>query len=107
MANAANVKTPAAATAAVYTHALVAGKKAKIDGVTVSYGATPTGGNLLIESPTGTTIFSTDIPTAGTFTICPPNGFTGNAGNEMVVTLASGGGSVVGKLVVHNPRSEK
>lgn len=60
-----------------------------------SYSAAPTGGRLSITDD-GNSIFDVDITAAGPggFQICLP----GTAGKDMVVTLAGGGGAIVGKL---------
>lgn len=90
---------PAAATAATKTVAAVTGVVHEIIGIEWSYDAAPTGGNLKIESPSGTAIFQVDITAAG------PGQFNwdtrskkGAVGQDVIVTLASGAGAVVGKL---------
>jgi hypothetical protein len=103
MANADNVKTPAAATAATYTIAAVAGHKNSIQKIFYSYSAAPTGGRLLVESPSGTTIFDTDITAAGPGSVdFGKNPLIGGTNSALIVTLASGAGAVAGKLVVHD-----
>lgn len=103
MANADNVKTPAAATAAVYTIAAVVGHKNSIRRIFYSYTAAPTGGRLLVESPSGTTIFDMDITAAGPGNVdFGKNPLMGGTNNALIVTLASGAGAVAGKLVVHD-----
>ncbi len=52
-ANAPGVVTPAAATAAVYNAAAVAGFKNTMEGIAWSYSAAPTGGRLSVECPVG------------------------------------------------------
>lgn len=104
---AADVHAPSAATAAVVTYAAEAGKKHCISGVAWSYSAAPTGGNLKIEDVSGTTIFSIDITAAGPGIITFPIPKKSAAVNTaMIVTLASGAGSVVGKLSVLNHWTE-
>ena len=88
---------PAAATAAVVTIAAVANRKHWIHNIQWSYSADPTGGRLTITSG-GVTKFDVDITTSG------PGGFgleiVGGVNEEIVITLASGAGAVVGKLNV-------
>lgn len=88
---------PAAATAAVITLAAVANRQHAIHDIHYSYDATPTGGNILITDD-GTTVFDLDIPAAGEKHL--PIGLRGDFGAAVVITLASGGGAVQGKLHV-------
>jgi hypothetical protein len=89
------VHVPAAATAAVITIAAVANRKHWIHNIQWSYSADPTGGRITITSG-GVTKFDVDVTTGG------PGGFgleiVGGVNEEIVITLASGGGTVVGKL---------
>jgi len=102
-AAAADVNAPAQATAAVITLAAVAGKKHIISQITYSYSATPTGGNLKVEDVSGTTVFNVDVPAAGVGQIFFRQPLRGAAANTaMIITLASGAGTVVGKVnVIH------
>ncbi len=103
----ADVHAPAAATAAVVTYTAVADKKHVITGVAWSYSATPTGGNLQIEDVAGTVVFSVDISAGGPGVIVFPHPKRSAAVNTaMIVTLASGAGTVVGKANVTNHWSE-
>ena len=96
---AANVNAPAQATAAVITYAAVVGQRHVVGQIVCSYSATPTGGNLKIEDVSGNTIFSVDIPAAGVFVFPFPVPLRAAAQNTaMIITLASGAGTVVGKL---------
>lgn len=63
-----------------------------------SYGATPTGGRLLIESPPGKTICDFDITAAGPGVLTPE--VAGGEGATLVGTLYPGGSGVVGKLTL-------
>jgi hypothetical protein len=100
---AADVHAPAAATAAVVTYAAVAAKKHYIYSITWSYSAAPTGGNLKIEDVSGTTVFTTDITAAGPGQLTFARPIVSSAVNTaMIVTLASGGGAVVGKVSVQH-----
>lgn len=93
----AKTHSPAAATAAVITLPAIPGVKHQIEHVSWSYDAAPTGGNLKIESPSGTTIFEIDITAAGPGFI-PFSGscITGAVGAALIITLASGAGAVSG-----------
>jgi hypothetical protein len=93
-----NVHAPAAATAAVLTFAAVEGKRYVLRGVEWSYSATPTGGNIKVENGSGVTVFNADVPAAGANSIVFEPPIVGSPNTALVVTLASGAGSVVGKV---------
>lgn len=95
-----NLHAPTAATAATLTKAAGgAGTYHTIRGVDVSYDSTPTGGAFTIEDVSGTTVYSVAIPAAGLYQIRWPRAIKSAAANTaMIFTLASGGGSVVGRL---------
>jgi hypothetical protein len=96
---AADVHAPAAATAAVVTYAAVTGKKHYLYGVTWSYSAAPTGGNLKVEDVSGTTVLTADITAAGPGQlIFDPPIVSSIVNTALIITLASGAGTVVGKL---------
>lgn len=98
-ASASDVHAPAAATAAVVSYAAAgSGISHCVGQVSWSYSATPTGGNIKIEDGSGNTVFSMDItdPGPGTITFKPPK--KGTTNTLLKITLASGAGSVVGKL---------
>lgn len=78
-----------------------AGTSHVLGGIFWSYNTTPTNGKLTIADG-ATTVFEIDIPTAGAGFIpfLPPRIYT--AGNTLTITLAGGGGSVVGKLNVNH-----
>lgn len=98
---------PTSATAAVVTYAAVAGQYHVIRGIAYSYDSTPTGGNLKVEDVSGTTVFSVDIPAAGAGVITFPIPLRSAAVNTaLIVTLASGAGSVVGKVNVFGHTTE-
>lgn len=106
LASTADVHAPASATAAVVTYAADATKSHKITGVAWSYiGATPVGGNLKIEDGTDT-VFTIDINQSG------PGEFTfsqmkkGSINKDLVITLASGGTGVTGKVSILGHRLE-
>lgn len=96
--SAGQLHTPAANTAAVITLAATAGKRHYIFLIMWSYNATPTAGNLKIEEPTGTTVFSVDIASAGPDVIAYT--LRGDINTELKVTLAAAGAAVTGKLQV-------
>jgi hypothetical protein len=89
---------PAAATAAVITLAADASQFHVLDWVAWSYDDTPTAG-LLTITIAGTTVFSASITDKGPgiFNFYHPF-YTITKNQAMVITLASGGGSVSGKL---------
>lgn len=91
------VHHPAADTAAVVTIEAVAGRQHVVQMVQWSYSTSPTGGSLTI-AVAGSTVWKVDITASG------PGGFsmpiTGGTNQEIVVTLATGTGSCVGKLNV-------
>lgn len=96
-----DVNAPVADTAAVVTYAAgTNGQCHHISGLTWSYSAAPTGGNIKVEDGAGNTVFSLDITAAGVgfFIFDPVKRGTANA--AMTITLAAGGGSVVGKLSI-------
>lgn len=92
------IHVPASNTAAVVTLTALAGQRRIINAVQWSYTAAPTGGRLTISD--GTTRFDVDITAAGPggFGLCIP----GDAGTEVVITLAAGGAGIVGKLNVQS-----
>ena len=95
----ADVHAPAAATPAVITYSATASVAHTIEGVSYSYaGATdPVGGNLKIEDG-ATTVFSIDIPLKGERTIYFPTPRKISVNANMVITLASGGAGITGKV---------
>lgn len=88
------VHAPAADTAAVITLTGVAGSRHVIDVIHASYSATPTGGGITIVSGVDT-ILSVDIPDLYKDIRGP---FLGGVGETVVITLAAGSGTVVGKV---------
>lgn len=67
-----------------------------------SYTAAPTGGQLTIQDVSGTTVFQMAIVAGGPgvfdFEFMPPCNAVANS--QLIVTLAGGGGSIVGSLYV-------
>jgi hypothetical protein len=93
-ANAAAVRTLPAATD---------GTSNCIDGLMVSYTSAPTNGLLTIEDGTGNIVFRIDITSGGPQYIML-RGFSGSPNTPMIITLAAGGGSDIGRINVLNPR---
>lgn len=87
---------PSAATAAVVTFAAVSDTVHELDSISWSYSATPTGGNIAVESPSGTTIFQMAVTAAGPGLVNFSKALKGASGQALIVTLASGAGVVVG-----------
>lgn len=101
--SASDVNTPAANTAAVVTYAAQPNLRHVVTGLAWSYSAAPTNGNLKIEDILGTTVFSIDITAAGAGVIVfPQPKKSATANTAMIITLAAGGGAVVGKLSILN-----
>lgn len=100
---AANVAEPGADAAAIVTRAAGAAGVANILGqIAWSLSEAPAAAvNLAVEDGAGTTIFSVDVTAAGPGSIqfSPP--MRGTAATTMVITLAAGGGAVIGKVSVH------
>ena len=89
---------PAAATAAIATFDAVGDVVHELDSIHCSYSAAPAAGNLKVDSPSGTTIWEVDVPAAGAYEFLFRNGLRGASGAAVIVTLASGGGTVQGIL---------
>lgn len=99
---AANLHAPAANTAAIITLAAVADKRHHIAQIIYSYSGAPAGGRLSITDG-GVTVFDQDITSGGSLgplQFSNPLRFAVNS--AVVITLAAGGGTVVGKLNVHH-----
>lgn len=88
---------PSAATPAVVTLSAVSGVYRVIRAVIWSYNATPTGGRITITDG-GATKWDFDITASGPGMMPLEHVFSENS--AVVVTLASGGGAVTGKLTV-------
>lgn len=91
--------TAAANTAVVVTLAAVAGYRHYLAEIIWSYDGEPTGGRLTVSGIEGDDV-DVDITAAGPgpLFLAP---LAGEVGAAVVVTLAAGGASVVGKLNVH------
>ena len=93
---------PSAATAAVVTIPAITGVRHQIESLEWSYSATPTGGNLKIESPSGTVLKEIDITADGPgFLPFSGSCIQGAVDQAVIITLASGAGAVQGILNVN------
>lgn len=78
-----------------------------IDGLSFSYsGTVPTTGNIAVQVPSGTNIFSADVAGTGLQSINFPNSLRGSGNNSMYVVLRAGSVGDVGKLTVFGHRVE-
>lgn len=91
------IHVPAANTAAVVTLAADTSRRNGIASIHYSYSAAPTGGRLTITDG-GTTVFNIDIIAGGENSLYFDPPLAGLHNSAVVVTLAAGGGVVVGKL---------
>lgn len=87
---------PAQATDAVCTFAAVSETVHELDSISWSYSTAPAAGNIAVQSPSGTTIFQMAVTSAGPGYLNFPNALKGASGQALIVTLASGAGTVVG-----------
>jgi hypothetical protein len=97
-----DVLAPAANTTAIITYpASGVGLRHVIGGVSWSYDATPTSGNIKIEDGAGTSFLNLDITASGPGQIefDPPK--KGSPNTDMIVTLYQGGPNVKGKLTIN------
>lgn len=97
-ATTADTATAAANTAVVLTYAASTGFQHRIQKIVASYSAAPTGGGLTIQDGSGTTVFQAHITGAGPVEFDLSPGLIGSEGTALIITLAAGGGSVVGML---------
>jgi hypothetical protein len=96
-AKATDTDTEAGNTAVVLTYAANA-ERHVIGALHISYSNTPTGGAITIENGAGVIVFDADI-TVGGLTVIPFNPpLAGSPNTAMIITLAAGGGTVVGTL---------
>jgi len=95
-----NRHAPAADTAAVVTVTGDANVPITLTQIWCSYSATPTGGSVQVQDGTDV-VWSQHIAAAGPnqFTFYPP--LMGTKNQNLVVTLAAGGGAVVGTLTIN------
>lgn len=78
-----------------------------IDGLSFGYsGTVPTTGNIAVQVPSGTNIFSADVVGTGIQYINFPNSLRGSGNNSMYVVLKAGAVGDVGKLTVFGHRVE-
>mgnify|MGYP001603033601 CR=1 FL=1 len=94
------VHAPIADTAAVITLTAASGKRHVVDKIFGSYSAAPTGGLLTISlTVLGTAVsFLVTITAAGPFDFDFPVPLQGDDNTAITITLAAGGGTVVGKV---------
>lgn len=86
-------------TAAVNTYAAVAGTSHVLDSISYSYqGGTLSGGNIKVESPSGTVIWECGVTATGMQHVTFPAGLTGAVGQALIATLAAGSANVQGTL---------
>lgn len=90
---------PAANTNAVATFAAAPSVAHEIVSIQCSYNATPTGGAVQVESPSGTVIWKMFLPAAGAFSFTfNTRSLKGAEGAAMIVTVAAGGASATGTV---------
>ena len=90
--------TSTANAAVSITYAALAGLAHALHSLIVSYSGGTASGELKIEDGAGTTVFSVVLPAAGVYVIPFPAPLMGNKNTAMVITLAAGGTSVIGKI---------
>jgi hypothetical protein len=90
--------TSTAHTAVSITYAALAGLAHAIHSLIVSYHGGTASGELKVEDGVGTTVFSIVLPAAGVYIIPFPVPLLGSKNTALVVTLADGGASVIGKI---------
>jgi hypothetical protein len=89
---------PSSNTAAVITIAAVPGVAHELELLGFSYDGAPTGGNLKVESPSGTTLLELYVTSAGAGFV-PLSGSclkSTSVNAAMIITLAAGGSGVSG-----------
>lgn len=68
--------------------------------ISYSYSAAPTGGSIKVEDGAGNTIALWYVIAGGPGHIPLPTGLHGTLGNNLIITIAAGGGGVIGTLLV-------
>lgn len=96
----ADTATSTAGGAATITYAAVSGQVHLITGIAWSYDSAPTGGGLTVQDGSGTVVFSMSITAAGPGSVYFFTAKQGSINTAMIVTLAGGGGAVIGKVNV-------
>lgn len=94
-----DVAVGAPGAAATVTYPAVVGLRHGVSGFLISYSAAPTGGRLTVLDG-ATTILDLDVTAAGPTPIALSRSLAGSINTAMTITLAGGGGAVVGKLTV-------
>lgn len=88
---------PSSNTAAVITIAAVSNVAHEVEQIAFSYDGAPTGGNVKIESPSGTTLCEHYVTGAGSGPVPLGNScLKGAVGQALIITLAAGGSGVSG-----------
>lgn len=101
-----NVHEPAAATAAVVTYTAIQTGRHVLRSIAWSYSAAPAAGSLKIENGSGNTVFAVNIVNAGWDQIVFVEPVVGSTNTDLIITLASGGSGVTGKLSITNHTTE-
>lgn len=95
------------ADAVVYYEKPGKGRHVALQGVAWSYGGSPTGGSIAVESPSGVPVFGPlKITAAGPGSAPFEMGLKCPANKDVLVRLTSGGGSVAGTVSVEGKRVE-
>lgn len=94
----ADTETSAADTAVAITYAAVAGIAHALHSLIVSYSGGTATGELKVEDGAGVTVFSVVLPAAGIHIIPFDSPLCGSKNTALVITLAAGGTSVIGKI---------
>ena len=94
--------TAAANTAVVITYAAKSYGRHAIASITAAYSAAPTGGLIKVEDGAGTTVFQAQITAGGPTPLVFQFPMVMSENKACVITLAAGGGTVVGMLNVQH-----
>ena len=84
-----SANNPNILTQTVATEAAVPGVTKKVSRIDWSFAETPVLGNLLVESPSGTTIFELDLATSGEDHVEFPSGLPGADGQAVIASIES------------------
>jgi len=90
--------TALANTAVVITLLAAPGMHNILHNIQWSYDSAPTGGRLTVEDGLGTIVWDADIVAAADRLEALDTFIVGSINTDMVITLAAGGGAVIGKL---------
>lgn len=102
-ASSGDTSSPAAnANATVFYGADGPGRHHTIHGIEWSYNGTPSGGYVVVESPSGTPVFGPSYVTSGGPGFFPfENGLVGAENASMLIKLSAGGAGVKGSVTAH------